>query len=129
MNEQTKEQVIKLHEQGKGYKKIAKELGLNVGTVSMFFRRLKEKENATYCLYCKRKMKQTKGHRQKKFCSDECRRHYWTENRTSGNRKAFYAQTCKQCGVEFTTYGNPNRKYCCWACYQQSRLKGNEEGL
>ncbi len=127
MTEQIKEQMIKMHEQGKGYKVIARELGINVGSVSIFFRRLEERTNATYCLYCKKKLKQTKGHRQKKFCSEECRRHYWTANRTSGNLKAFYTQTCKQCGVVFTSYGNPNRKYCSWECYQKARINGKEE--
>lgn len=128
MTEQEKKQILVLREQGKGYKAIAKELNLNVGSISLFFKRLQENATATYCLYCQRKLKQTKGHRQKKFCSDECRRHYWTQNRESGNRKAFYTQPCQECGIEFTSYGNPNRKYCCLKCYQRSRLKDKEEG-
>lgn len=127
MDEQIKGQMVELHNQGKVYKKIAKEMGLNVGSVSVFFRRLAEKAAATYCLCCNRKLKQTKGHRQKKFCSEECRRHYWKQNRASGNLKAFYTHICKQCGKEFTVYGNPNRKYCCWECYQRSRLKSKED--
>lgn len=127
MTEQQKEQAVKLREQGNGYKKIAKALGVNVGSVSIYFKRLREKANATYCLSCKRKLKQTKGHRQKKFCSENCRRYYWKCHRISENQKAFYTQTCKQCGIEFTVYGNPNRKYCCWECYQKSRVNGKEK--
>lgn len=128
MTEQLKEQMLMLREQGKGYKAIAKELNMSVGSVSTFFRRLAERNTATFCLYCKHKMHQTRGHRQKKFCSEECRRLYWKQNRASGQLKAFYSQTCTECGTQFTIYGNPNRKYCCWACYQKARLKGKEEG-
>ncbi len=121
MTEQIKEQMVKLHEQGKGYKAIAKELDLNVGSVSIFFKRLREKANATYCLYCHKKLKQTKGHRQKKFCDDKCR--YFWNKRNPQTDGAFYKGKCECCGAEFVSYGNSKRRYCSRECYLRVHRK------
>ena len=127
MTDQIKEKMIELREQGLGYRKIAQEVGLNVGSVTIFFRRLKEKQNTTFCKYCGRKVEQTKGHRQKIFCDEGCRRHWWCQHRESGCRKAFYTIKCKQCGKTFEVYGNPQRVYCSWECYSVHRIKNSRE--
>ena len=57
--------------------------------------------------------------RKKRFCSNECRRAWWSENRDKINMssEAQYKTTCEGCGKQFVAYGNPNRKYCSHECY------------
>jgi len=46
---------------------------------------------------------------------------WWKEHQESLQKKAYYALTCQQCGKEFQSYGNKERKYCCRGCYIASR--------
>lgn len=126
MTEQEKERMQDLYRQGYGYKKIAKEMGLNVGSVSIYFRRLREKKNATFCKSCGKKLKQTKGHRQKIFCDDNCRRYWWTHHRDEQQKNAWYEYDCKQCGNHFKVYGNKHRVYCSWECYLLAKSGGKK---
>lgn len=123
MTDEIKARMMELRERGLGYRKIAKEVGLNVGSVTIYFRRLKEKQNATYCKACGKKLKQTKGHRQKIFCDADCR-YYWVKHhRYECNLKAYHEFICAWCGKPFTSYGNKKRKYCCRACYMAAHTK------
>lgn len=121
----TNQQKIKIQEyraQGYGYGWIAKELGISVSTVSSFILRSKERIDKTgVCLNCGAKLKQTSGHRQKKYCSEECRRAWRRANPEKRKLKAYYKCICKSCGKEFISYGNKNRKYCSWDCYIKAK--------
>jgi len=122
MTEQQKIKAQTYRNQGYGYGRIAKELNISVSTVSSYFLRLKEKESRSkLCLCCGKPLKQTKGHRQKKFCGERCRRKWWKGHPESDNRKAFYTLRCRCCGSDFLSYGNKNRKYCSWECYLKAK--------
>ncbi len=123
MTDNQKQHILELREQGKGYKRISKELGIPIGTVASFFRRKSEKEAAGVCScrYCGRRFNQTKGHRQRLFCSDSCRRRWWKENPDRRNLKTYRECTCKKCGKRFVSYGGRDRKFCSRACYSSFR--------
>ena len=81
MTNQEKIQILKLKEQGLGYKAIAIKLNISRNTVASVIRR----NNGTIieenlCPFCGGQIVQTKGHRQKKFCSDTCIKRYWKDN-------------------------------------------------
>jgi endogenous inhibitor of DNA gyrase (YacG/DUF329 family) len=102
---------------------IAIALKLSPNTVRSHIRRHPEIQNARKCLTCGKPVLQTKGRREKKFCSDMCRMAWWNSHPEDINRKAYYSLVCNQCEKEFESYGNKNRKYCCRACYLAS-LRG-----
>ena len=63
MTKQQKEIVKQLRSEGKGYGKISEIVKLSKSTISSYCKTL-EKE-ASFCLTCSAKLKQTGGHRQK----------------------------------------------------------------
>ena len=73
------------------------------------------------CENCGRLVQHTPGHRKKRFCSDACRWTWWNSHPDRVKRKAYYTLTCCQCGEEFDSYGNQNRKFCSRECYYASR--------
>lgn len=103
---------------------IARKLNIPANTVRSFIKRHPEIPNTKACEQCGRFVLQTEGRKVKRFCSDSCRMAWWNSNQDKVKRKAFYTLVCKQCGKEFESYGNKNRKYCCRACYVESRQKG-----
>jgi len=81
MTTQEKQQILRLNEQGLGYKAIALKLNISKNTVASVIRR----NNGSIivedlCPFCGGQIIQTKGHRQRKFCSDTCRKRYWKDN-------------------------------------------------
>ena len=100
---------------------IAATLGLSPSTVRSHIHRHRHVRDEQSCKHCGKPLVQTKGHRAKKFCSDSCRMAWWNSHKEEVNKQAFYKLTCQQCGKEFDSYGNSNRKYCCRACYIASR--------
>jgi endogenous inhibitor of DNA gyrase (YacG/DUF329 family) len=110
----------------KGYSvsTISKVLELPYSTVKSHIHRHPEIPGASVCLQCGKPVKQPTGRREKKFCSDKCRMAYWNSNQDKVNKQAYYNLVCQQCGKGFVTYGNKNRKYCCRACYLDSRKRG-----
>jgi uncharacterized OB-fold protein len=81
------------------------------------------------CLFCGKEYENKSAKRRpRKYCSEECRRAYWSEHPELKNKndKAFYGYNCEQCGVEFTAYGNKSRRYCSKECSLASQriLKG-----
>lgn len=127
MTDQQKEKMKELRAQGMGYKLIAKTLCIPIGTVTSFFNRLSQTKNIGVCQNCGVKIRQTKGHRQKKFCNEKCRYEWRKGNPEKRNLKAFYSHTCQLCGLEFRTYGNAKRKYCSRTCYLEAHTKGGAD--
>ena len=76
-----------------------------------------------HCRCCGEPMGHIPGRRKRFFCSEECRRKWWTEHPEASGGKALYSFTCQACGKEFTVYGNQSRKYCSHPCYIQARFK------
>ncbi len=123
MTDQIKEKMIELREQGLGYRRIAQEVGLNVGSVTIFFRRLIEKNAATFCRYCGKKLKQSKGHRQKKYCDARCRYLWLKAHPEEQDLRAYRVIICANCGCEYKTYGSKERRYCSRQCYLLAHAK------
>lgn len=121
MTDDTKRQLSVLKQQGMSYGQISKTLGIPLGSVKSYLSRHKKNGEPTYCKSCGKRLKQTKGHRQKKFCNDNCRQHWWKHHQDDLDRRSFYNFTCVWCGKSFTAYGNRKRKYCCRACYLAAR--------
>ena len=100
---------------------IAAKLGLSPSTVRSHIHRHRHIPGTKSCKHCGQPLVQPKGRREKKFCSDRCRMAWWNSHKEEVNKQAFYKLTCQQCGKEFDSYGNANRKYCCRTCYIASR--------
>ena len=80
--DEDKKYIYDLKSKGLSYSKISKETSISENTIKSFFRRenlknAREKEEGINCKYCGKELIQTKGHRQKKFCSDKCRTAWW----------------------------------------------------
>lgn len=126
MTNHDKEQIRKLRLEGSGYGKIAQILNLPKSTVSSFCKTMTNQ--SLLCLHCNKKLKQTKGHRQKKYCSDECRMSYWKSNKAEISRKPEYLVECFHCHTSFSTYQSLKRKYCSRDCYLKNRVENIGNG-
>lgn len=62
-------------------------------------------------------MGQKQKRKQRKFCCNECRNHWWNAHLDQVTRKAYYEIACKHCGKITTVYGDSRRKYCNRECY------------
>ena len=142
MTEKDKEKIVKLRKQGSGYLAIANALGLSRDCVRKFCKRhsldgiaetaklnFEEKtQQGSICRRCGNEIKQPERGRPKSFCSDKCRSAWWTENYGSHNfgQTAMHKIICANCGKEFVSYSNKNRKFCSHDCYIKSRFGGKE---
>lgn len=123
MTNKEKQRVQELRSKGYGYGKIAEELGISKSTISSFCK--SQDKDVTYCGMCGVKLKQSKGHRQKKFCSEKCRRNYWRIHKDEILRNPNIKTECECCHKEFMTYKSKPRKYCSTNCYLQTRYGGH----
>lgn len=116
MTDAQKEQVRYLRCEGLGYGAIATRLGISENTVKSFCRRnnltgVASKEPVVVCRNCGRPLPQYPKRKQRKFCSEACRRAWWKLHPELIHKAAFYPATCAHCGQEFQSYGNRKRKY------------------
>ena len=123
MRLQVQNQIRSLALQGFGYKRIADIVGLSPDTVKSHLRRHPAKPEYSVCMQCGKPLEQTKGRKEKKFCSDKCRMAFWNSHQDEVNKQAYYNLICLHCGKEFESYGNKNRKYCSRVCYAEARRK------
>ncbi len=145
MTDDQREAIFHLRMEGLGYKAIARRLRLkrdNVrshckhaglhghGEVVPLNRREKLKQQNT-CRYCAGNIQQPDKGRRRSFCSSECRRQWWTENRDQRRPDwdKVYHYHCQHCGELFTAYADRKRKYCSHPCYIQSRFWRDENGI
>lgn len=89
MTNQEKQQIIKLKKEGMSYSTIASITGFNESTIKTIYSRskrnqLKKKE---LCPICGKPLIQTRGHRQKKYCSNKCKDKYWSSARRGGSNE------------------------------------------
>jgi len=135
MDDIQKRRIIELRSEGYGYKRIAKELGLSVSTVSSYCIRNSVKADSDSpderkeerCEYCGQAMHSVPGYKKKRFCCDSCRNKWWNAHLDLVNRKAIYKFRCEKCGKEFEVYGNKNRKYCSYDCFVKDRFGGGQD--
>lgn len=127
--------ILELRKKGYGYKSIAGILKVNRDTV----RNICKNNNLTgygkptkeakieikQCQYCGKDIntEERKG-RKAKFCSDKCRRTWWSENCKKKDKResSWYSFKCQKCGKEFKAYGNKNRKFCSIKCASEYRF-------
>jgi endogenous inhibitor of DNA gyrase (YacG/DUF329 family) len=141
VNQMTNDQkkiVQKMREEGHSYLQIASTLGISENTIKSYCRRSilnsiksiknnEVKETHTSCKYCGKPLNNGIKGQPKKFCSEGCRHLWWRDNDSKLNKKAYYTITCAECGKEFESYGNKNRKFCGHACYINNRFKKGED--
>ena len=130
MTDVQRDQIRNLSKDGYGYKKIASFLELSESTVKSYcrrhdIRRRKPKVVHDLCRECGEKLYNTPGHRQRNFCSDDCRKKYWKEHRDEIKRGGQIEIVCPVCGHKFTDYAKKGRKYCSLWCYQMRRRKND----
>ncbi len=80
--------------------------------------------DSSNCFNCGKVVEQVSGRKLKKFCSDSCRRKYWTKNQFNINRKSAVEHQCSICGEKYIDYARNNRKYCSRGCYIKGRYGG-----
>ena len=132
MTDLQKGKIRKLRIVGKGYAHIAAELGISTNNVKVFCSRnaltdkdieaLRNNESDGGCPYCHKTIEQRNKSKPRRFCSDECRLAWWKEHPECKRKKALYTMICAECGKEFISYGNANRKYCSHECYIKARF-------
>lgn len=127
MTDAQKENIRYLRGEGLGYRAIAARLGISENTVKSFCRRndltgVASKEPPQVCRHCGQPLSKAPKRKERKFCSEACRRVWWKAHPELIDRKAFYPLTCAECGKEFLSYGNRKRKYCSHACYIKARF-------
>ncbi|MDO4301926.1 MAG: helix-turn-helix domain-containing protein [Clostridia bacterium] len=145
MTDLQKKQILNMRKNGDGYKAIASALGLTRDTVRNFCKKndmtgygkvsamnTDEKiSGGKICANCCKPIEQSNKGRQKRFCSEKCRREWWKLHPEKINKKdtALYHLKCVYCGRDFVSYGNKNRKYCCHNCYIHDRFWKKEESI
>lgn len=127
---------------GAGYRAIANVVGLDRDTVRYYCKKHslavqtgKETDrdsgaSTLKCPNCSQPVKQQSRGRHRKFCSEACRRKWWSSHQAAIQRRetALYPKTCAYCGKDFVSYGDVHRRYCCHACYIRDRFWKQEDG-
>lgn len=122
-------QIVALRKQGLGYKRIASIVNVSRDSVRSYCKTRNlhgyigmdsanvemKMQNKQLCGFCGGQMKAAHTGRPRRFCSENCRRRYWSERRDliKKSEKATYIRSCLYCGETFESYGNKNRKFCC----------------
>ena len=126
---QLQEQIRTMRAAGVAYSKIGEVLDLNVNSVRSWCRRNNVKpERGTLKaddpegVWCRTCGTELAPGRRAKFCSEACRRAWWSAHPDLIKRRAFYSFACAHCGGEFEAYGNSMRRYCTHSCYIQHRF-------
>lgn len=133
MTDTQRNEIQRLRQAGLGYVKIAQILTLPANTVKSFCQRNPIRDISTVsaptmnvCPQCGGQLPISVGRKPRRFCSDQCRSHYWTEHQAQIRRKSAVVSICAACGTHFSDYAKKARKYCCHACYITGRYKGGE---
>ena len=132
MTDQQKKQIKGMRLRGDTFAMIADALGLSRNTVKSFCLRnlrpepLKEQDapvKSGVCDQCGMGFVLCPGHRQRRFCSDQCRITWWNAHRDLLKSASIVEHTCACCGKHFMGYVRQQRKFCSHACYIAHRYK------
>ena len=74
MKAEIRDRIIQMNSQGVGYRTIASDLNVSIGSVRNV---LKEKSDISSCRFCNKKLNFVEGKKRKVFCNDSCRYQYW----------------------------------------------------
>lgn len=120
MTTEEKNKILNLRANGCGYKKISSITGISICSIRNIVNKQKC-DNAVYCKFCGKQIKQTPHKKKKEFCNDECRMKWWSAHRNLLNFKDLRTSTCACCGKSFQHHGKRERKYCCRECFLAGR--------
>ena len=132
MTDQQKRQIIGMRLRGDSHAAIADALGISRNTVKSFCLRNLHPEplevksvpvKSDVCDQCGTGFVLCPGHRQRRFCSDQCRITWWNAHRDLLKSNAKVEHTCVCCGKQFMGYERQRRKYCSHACYIAHRYE------
>jgi len=121
-----KARISQMRLDGESYATIADALGLSRNTVKSFCLRNTRAEPSEMkadalmtgnCDQCGKGFTLCPGHRQRRFCSDQCRITWWNAHRDLLKSNAKVEHTCVCCGKQFMGYERQRRKYCSHVCY------------
>lgn len=126
MTENQQEKIKSLRQAGLGYKKIAAAMSLSENTVKSYCRRhdFEQLSVRNHCRECGAPLSDTKGHRQRVFCSDKCRKQYWNRHQDEIKRRTAIKIVCPICHNAFYDYAGRHRKFCGRKCYALARSLG-----
>lgn len=141
MEERQKQQIVLLRQEGLGYKKIATIIDVSVDAVKSYCKRNKitapatkavpivplideRDESGDICPECGNEIAQIPKMRARRFCSNNCRDAWWKKHRSEGNRYKGKKVVCPNCEKTFLVNKKSKRKFCCHACYIESRFGG-----
>ena len=75
------------------------------------------------CRNCGTPVLQVPHRKQKKFCCDACRMHYWNTHPQEMQHENAATIPCAFCGKPVLSYRNHPRKYCSRACAAKGRYQ------
>lgn len=136
MTDQQKKQITGMRLRGASHAVIADALGLSRNTVKSFCLRNLHPQplevqafpvSSGVCAQCGKGFTLYPGHRQRHFCSDQCRMVWWNAHRDLLNSTSLVEHTCASCGKHFMGYERQQRKFCSHARYIAHRYKKDRE--
>ena len=122
MTNEQKERIIVMRQEGCGYIKISRTLGVSENTVKSYCRRQKATdvtEKIDFCAQCGKPIDKSKRSG-RRFCSDVCRIKWWNKH---PKLETPYTAHCACCGKEIQMRRKNERKYCSHRCYITARYK------
>ena len=136
MTEREKKEVVRLRKNGLSFGMIAKKTGLAPTTIKSFIKRNADAVSiepvrniglSGTCRRCGAAIYSISGHKEKKFCSDDCRSRYWIEQLDKANSNALHTAVCEHCSKAFSYYGTRQRRFCSRECYFAFTRKGGDK--
>lgn len=115
MTNDEKKKILKLRDDGFGYKAIAAQTSINVSTIRKFLKTKGKLVDVYKCEYCGLPFSNPLN-RHKRFCSDSCRVSWWNNHKKESMHKKKVPYFCKECGKLFFDYEFKDRKYCSRRC-------------
>ena len=123
MTTEERKKIEGLRSKGYGYKRIAEELDIPLGTVKSYCRRNEIDSSEKRCPVCGKIIEENPIGRPKKYCSQKCRAAYWREHTDIMKSRNAKKHVCRCCGREFKTYRSDS-KFCSIDCYMAYRFGG-----
>lgn len=110
LTEVQKREILKLKNEGKGYKSISKIMGISASTIAYVLK----KESLVYrCEFCGKEYEKKPGTRSRRFCSHICRSKWWKRNKCLDD-------ICLECGALFKHSPSDKKKFCSRECFQKN---------
>lgn len=121
LSKSQKRKAYLLQMKGYGYRKISSAIGISENAAKYFCKMSQNEITVSACKNCGNNAVSYPGFKKKIFCSEKCRREWWSKNQSAINRKTKMF-VCKNCGKKFISY----RKvavFCSKKCSGISRRK------